>query len=407
MRNIPFSSVQEINKNVDGRNITLFARGDTAAKTIRLLSHLNITNIVDNAQNLWGKEELAYTIQSPEEFLKSKEGKKSFVVICTTSFQQVSDQLSKMGFKPNQDFAVSPILNDLRIISELETIQKKLIFTSGSPPDETSDKFGGGVYELIINNDEFNYKKVISGYCYGLQRFGQNFLSVDSKLGIFEFDANYEILRSSELPEGTRAHGISYSEKTECFYVVGSYLDAVLVLDTDFKIIDKIKISNKIDTYGQSQHHCNDCFIKDNSLYVSMFSLTGNWKNEVYDGGVLEFDIHSKECIGPVLRDLWMPHNIAFFDGSLTVLDSLPGYLRRNNNQVVGQFPSFTRGLDYDGVHYYIGQSRNRNFSKNLGVSLNTGIDAGIVIFDEATKVSRSLQLPPKISEIHSIALLD
>ena len=119
----------------------------------------------------------------------------------------------------------------------------------------------------------------------------------------------------------------------------------------------------------------------------------------------IEFNIVTKELVGPVVSDLWMPHNIKLIDGSLTLLDSLRGYLLTNNAQVVGEFPAFTRGLDHDGSYYYIGQSKNRNYSKNLGLSKNISIDAGIVVFDEFTKVSRFLQLPPKLSEIHSIII--
>ena len=106
------------------------------------------------------------------------------------------------------------------------------------------------------------------------------------------------------------------------------------------------------------------------------------------------------------VQNLWMPHNIQMINGSMHVLNSLQGQLLTNNFQVIGEFPAFTRGLDYDGVLYYIGQSRNRNYSKNIGVSKNTSIDAGIIVFDDETKASRFLQLPPKISEIHSILLI-
>jgi len=136
-----------------------------------------------------------------------------------------------------------------------------------------------------------------------------------------------------------------------------------------------------------------------------MFSQTGNWKLDIFDGAILEFDIDTKKLVGPVVRDLWMPHNVKVIDGSLTLLDSLKGQLLTNNAQISGDFPAFTRGLDYDGQYYYIGQSRNRNYSKNLGLSKNISIDAGIIIFDNQTKVSRFLQLPPKLSEIHSIVL--
>ena len=119
-----------------------------------------------------------------------------------------------------------------------------------------------------------------------------------------------------------------------------------------------------------------------------------------------EYDIVSKERVGAIAQNLWMPHNIQMINGSLHVLNSLEGQLLKNNLQVIGEFPAFTRGLGFDGVYYFIGQSRNRNHSKNLGVSKNISIDAGIIVFDEHTKASRFLQLPPKISEIHSILLI-
>ena len=76
------------------------------------------------------------------------------------------------------------------------------------------------------------------------------------------------------------------------------------------------------------------------------------------------------------------------------------------NLKVLGKFPAFARGLDYDGSYYYIGQSRNRNFSKLLGDSLNISIDTGVVIFEPKEKISRFLQLHPKLSEIHSVLLV-
>ena len=101
-----------------------------------------------------------------------------------------------------------------------------------------------------------------------------------------------------------------------------------------------------------------------------------------------------------------MPHNVMFIDGCLTVLDSLRGGLRQNNATEIGKFPAFTRGLAYNGHLFFIGQSRNRNFSKNVGLSKNISIDTGVIVFDPATKVSRMLQLPSKFSEIHGLLLL-
>lgn len=396
-----FLSLQEINEHSSGRPITIFARGDTAKKTLRLLHDRDICGIVDNSPSLWNKEELGHIVQNPLSFIQ-KDGKNSYIVICTTSYKEVALQLQTIGLSPQRDFCVSPILSDYLTLSKLESINKSLIFTSGAAEDVEGD-FGGGIYKLSIDGDLWDYERKIAGQSYGLIPYNKNYISVASNKGIFEFDSNFQIIREKEFPVGVRAHGVCYCKRLKSFYIACSYLDAVLVLDQNFNIKDEIKISNKYQLNNEPQHHINDCWTDGYSLYVSMFSLTGNWKKEVYDGGVLEFDLKTKKCIGPVMQNLWMPHNIMSIGGCLTILDSLPGYLRRNNCQIAGQFPAFTRGLAHDGSYYYIGQSKNRNISKNIGVSLNTSIDTGILIFDEIKKVSRLIQLTPKISEVHAI----
>lgn len=98
-----------------------------------------------------------------------------------------------------------------------------------------------------------------------------------------------------------------------------------------------------------------------------------------------------------------MPHNVSYFEGSIHVLDSLPGHLGFNNLSVQGTFPAFTRGLSYDQGYYFIGQSKNRNHSKVIGVSNNISIDCGIIIFNSELNVSRFVQLPYSIGQIHHI----
>jgi len=401
-RKIPFSTLQDLNKKSKGRKIVLFGAGPISAKTARILDRKEIHSIVDNSPNVWGVVELNVKILPPTS-INNRDN--LFIIICTTSFSEVSDQLNSYGLKQDIDYCVSPVLNDLRIIDELENLSKTIMFTSGSPKLD-NPLHGGGVYELKVSGDKWEYKKNISGNCYGLIKFNDNYISVVEEIGIFEFDSDYRILRSKKLPLGVRAHGIQYSKKYKNFYISGSYYDGVLILDEDFNVIDNIKLSYKKERYGVPKHHCNDCLVVNDSLFISMFSITGNWQNDVFDGGVVEYDLATKEKIGPIAQNLLMPHNIQQINGSMHVLNSLRGQLLTNNFQVVGEFPAFTRGLDYDGVFYYIGQSRNRNYSKNIGVSKNISIDAGIIVFDELTKASRFLQLPSKISEIHNILII-
>jgi hypothetical protein len=401
-REMPFSTFQEFYKKVGDRKVVLFGAGPISQKTARKLNH-NYDFVVDNNPNMWDTNEKGKDVFNPE----SINGKKDevFVVICTTSFIDVVKQLEGYGFTPTVDFIISPILNDLRVISELENHKAKMLFTSGLP--EVDDpQSGGGVYELVLDGHNHSYKKIYSGICYGLIKHNDTYITVDDKRGVIVFDKDYNIIEEKALNHATRGHGIDYCKNNDQFYVVSSYRDSIIVLDSKFNQIDEISISHKFKDLGVPEHHCNDLCVVGNSLYASMFSYTGNYKRDVFDGVVIEIDLNTNKILGPVMQDLWMPHNIMFLDGSLTVCDSLRGELKTNNARAVGRFPAFTRGLDFDGVYYYIGQSRNRNYSKNLGLSLNISIDTAIIVFDNITKASRTIQLPQKLSEIHSILVI-
>ena len=55
--------------------------------------------------------------------------------------------------------------------------------------------------------------------------------------------------------------------------------------------------------------------------------------------------------------------------------------------------------------YYFIGQSRNRQFSKQRNIMNNVSSDTGVIIFDNYNKVSRFLNVNNEISEIHSILI--
>ena len=65
-RELPFATLQDINKRIKGRDIVLFGAGNIAKKTSRILEGKHIKAIVDNSTNLWGNQELSVTIESPE-----------------------------------------------------------------------------------------------------------------------------------------------------------------------------------------------------------------------------------------------------------------------------------------------------------------------------------------------------
>lgn len=397
-----FSSFSSINRESGQRKFVFFGAGNIAAKTFRKINKTELLSIVDNSLNLWGDEQLGVRVISPDELAAITP--RPYVVITTTSFSDVATQLDQLGFEAGKDYQVSPILNDLIVIDNIERLEKRLIFTSGAPEvdDEGS---GGGIYELNVNGQEWEHKKRVGGTYHGLTICDQRYVAVDSSRGIIQFDEGFSEISVHELPLASRAHGISICAETKHCFVACSYLDAVIRFDENFKEVTRYNVSKKaLRRDGGPYSHCNDCLVSGKSLFVSMFSYTGNWKLDVFDGVILEIDLDTGEHLGTVIDDLWMPHNVQLVDGSLACLDSLRGDLRFNNMMVQGSFPAFTRGLYYDNNYFFIGQSKNRNFSKTIGLSNNISVDTGIIVFDNATKVSRFIQLPPKLSEIHAIS---
>jgi len=395
-----FTTFADVNVRGRGRPIVLAGAGNIADKTLRRIK--GVTGIVDNNPNLHGETQAGLTIAKPDSL--SGATPRPFVVICTTSFVEVGEQLASFGLVPGQDFVVSPVLNDLRIIAEMESLEETVLFTCGLPPLDDPEA-GGGLYELQISGAKHSFRKVFKGNFHGLRPHREHFIAIDDERGLITFDRDYNILKAFALPQGARCHGVSWSEEKRLYFIACSYLDAILVYSEDGDEIDRIPISPKQARTGSAQHHCNDILVLGDSVYLSMFSATGNWKRDVFDGVVLEYDLAEKRWVGPVISDLWMPHSIDFVDGSLVVLDSLRGRLLKNNAQSVGQFPGFARGLAHDGARFFIGQSRNRNYSAAMGVSQNIAIDTAITVFDEHTKVSKSFHLPSTVSEIHGIAL--
>lgn len=398
-----FESFQGLSRAAGNRPLVLWGAGNIAVKTIRRVAG-SVAFVCDNSANMWGGNQDGIEIIDPASLKALCEN--AYVVICTTSFREVSRQLDSLGYRAGGDYMVSPILNDLRIIEEMEGLETALLFSSGMQPSD-DPLAGGGVYELILRRDDFRYRKVLSGSCHSIAIRGDRIWTVDDKLGLIEMDRDYTVIRNRPLPTRSRGHGLAFDDKEGRYYIACSARDAVLAYDSDLEHCRTLPLSAKHERDGGPFHHTNDCCIVGESLYVSMFSETGNWKRDVFDGAVVEFDLLSGERIGTPIDDLWMPHNIDFINGGLTVLDSLRGGLRGNNASVLGEFPAFTRGLAHDGNLFYIGQSRNRNFSRNVGLSKNISIDTGITMFDEITKVSRTLQLPSKVSEIHAIAMLE
>ncbi|WP_200833641.1 hypothetical protein, partial [Spiribacter roseus] len=274
-------SLHDLNFLID-KPVVLFGSGNIAEKTMRKLGESKVSFIIDNSVNLHGttlhgKAVVSAKAISPEYL----------IVVCTTDIKNVEKQLEQAGLSPGKDFVLSPLLNDLLAVSELEELTEDFYFTSGTIPNE-AEKEGGGLYYCRVRGSEYEVEKIYSGQCYGAIRKGPSLFFVDTNEGVLEYRDGVIKLRT-KLPKHTRSHGISFNSELGRYYITCSKIDAVIEMDHEFHEMRRFLVSSKKHQTGEPVHHVNDNFSVGNSLYVSMFSSSGNWKQDIFDGCIAEF----------------------------------------------------------------------------------------------------------------------
>lgn len=390
----------ENSKRNTREKIVLFGAGVVCKKFMNNFDKSMILFICDNNKKLWGTKFDGIQIKNPN-VLKQNKYKKLTVVIMTTSFVDIVKQLKKIV---TLKVYVSSLLKNHLSIDYLQNIKKNILISSGLPPIK-SKKSGGGLYLIKLNGSKYDIKKVYSGNVHGVISYKKGYAISDSINGVIILNKNFNVIKKSSYPLNTRAHGIAYDENNN-FYVACSMTDKIKIFNKDLRFVGTISISEKFEKMKSPQHHLNDIFIKDGNLYVSMFSLSGNHKNNVYDGCVCEIDLKTKKINENIYTNLMMPHSIKYVNDSFTVLDSLNGDLIIGSERTAN-FPGFSRGLSFDGEFYFIGQSRNRNFSLVSQKKNNISIDNSIIIYDHKNKISRNIILPFEISEIHEVLVMN
>jgi hypothetical protein len=389
----------EYSKKTKKEKIVLFGAGVVCKKFINSFDKSSILFICDNNKKLWGTKFDGIQIKNPN-ILKQNKFKNLTVVIMTTSFVDIIKQLKKII---TLRVYVSSLLKNLLSIEYLQNIKKNILISSGLPPIKNK-KNGGGLYLIKLNGNKYDIKKVYSGTVHGVINYKNGYAISDSVNGVIILNKNFKVIKKGSYPLNTRAHGISYDENNN-FYVACSMTDKIKIFNKNLRFVDSISISEKFEKMKSPQHHLNDIYIKDGNLYVSMFSLSGNHKRNVYDGGVCEIDLKTKKINNVIYTNLIMPHSIKYVNDSFAVLDSLNGDLIVGIEKIAN-FPGFSRGLSYDGKFYFIGQSRNRNFSLVSQKKNNISIDNSIIIYDYKNKISRNIILPFQISEIHEVLVM-
>lgn len=382
-----------LNKNeiLENENIIFWGSGEWVEKTIKWLG-VNPKFIIDINPNIQGTFQGDIKIISQDEIDLNE----YFIVITTGSYESVIKTLNKLNIK---SFCVSNVLKNIYIKNSIINLDKNLLFSS---PD-----IGKGVY--LYNTKSKKYKKVYNGKSRAISKSKNYIVVADAVKGLIVFNKDLELLKEVKLLPYSFCHGVGISEKLHKIFVVNAGRDSISVFDLySFKHLKEIKISDKFELTKEEQHHLNDIFIdeKNETLLVSMFSFSGNWRKDIYDGGILEYDL-KKDKWGnyPLVSNMWMPHTPKIVDNKLHFVDSMRGDLYKTSNKIIGKFSGFIRGFDKDEKYFYISQSSSRYFNRLSDISLNIPINCGIYVFDEITKAS-FFHCLNEFENIHSVVVI-
>ncbi|MBW8001707.1 MAG: DUF4915 domain-containing protein [Planctomycetes bacterium] len=400
----------EFNRTIDKKRIIFFGYSlDWIGKTLRK-SNLTISSIVDNSQNFQGTDSVyGVKILATKNLLHKRDDE--YIVITSLSFESIYRELIHTGFTPGKDFCITPALNSVKVVNDINSKDFRLLVSS---PDhliyfKDTSNLGGGLYEFSVTSKAVGCEKLVAGTFRQIVDMENGNIAVLEEMNgirIFEKGSVIGFWKFIECDKGDRPHGLAYDKVNNIFYMACTAKDEIAAYDADTgKPIDSAEIlSWKASVDGKNHHWINDLAIKDRYLYLSLFSISGCQQEGVYDGGIMQINLDRPDERQVVARDLWMPHTVRFFGEELCYLDSMNGRFYKGS-ALVGEFNGFTRGLGYDGVYYYVGQSENRYFDQFKGKRNNVGMNAGFFLFDEETKASKFFEVP-RLHQVHDLLVL-
>jgi hypothetical protein len=399
-----WKSWTEVKKICSDKKVIFWGRSeDWVPKTVPKFEFVRDKYIVDSNPAYNGTSFCGLTVHLPE-ILKGEDRDNIYIIITGGVYESIADSLNDLGFEPGTNYCCTPAIRDWGLLQEIREYKQNIIVVCSDYSvrgKKRYSKLGGGIY--ICNTRDNTLEKKISGHLRQIAKVDDHYYAVEFvEKKVFVLSKEYK--KIDELPldqtknksEKPNACGIAYYPKKGLIFVANAGSDTINIYEKEnFKCIETIHFSEKFKKFGDGQHHINDIEIVNDALLVSHFSVSGNWKREVLDGGVVEYDINDfNKGFQILVQDLWMPHSIKYIDGSICYLDSMRGEFWIGDKKVEGRFPGFLRGLAYDGRFYYIGQSEDMYMSRLFGVKDNIMCNAGVYLFDVSNKVSRFYSFP-------------
>ncbi len=393
----------ELQKISSNREVVFFGRSEDWVP--KCLPYVKPKYIVDSNKALVGNLYYGVPVKNKDELKKSKN--KPFVVITSSAYDLIGEELEDSGYKALNDYCYCPEFYDYRKLLELKNTSFKLIFSSSdysSGKATRLSKAGGGLFLVTVKNGQVKISKKVDGQYRQFQVYGDKIIAAEhTSASLNFFDLDFNLINTVKLPH-SHCCGVALGKKG-IVYVSNSSTDIIYIIKDEKIVSEEIKFGHKSGAAANSHYHINDVTFSDNTLFVSYFSKSGYWSRDIFDGGVDAIDLGSKKQES-LYKDLWQPHSPEIINGNLHILDSSNGLFYKNNVSPAGSFSGFVRGLKYSNGLYFIGQSEIMYMSRKKGLSNNIMTNAGIYIFDNDTKASRFYTIYDNCN-IHDIHILE
>lgn len=381
----------ELNNRAKDCELICFGAGNRMQRTLKYLVKMP-EFCVDNNPYEIGTVEAGIPVRDPG-VLEKPGPTVRFIVITTTGFLDVKVQLESYGYVEGVHFCVSPVLRDFAVLDRIANHKQTIYFTCSDPYNKRDKR--GGLYILEIPDGKIT--QIVGGHCHGLATDGDLLYLVNDTVGGVEILNGDQSIGILELPEYSRPHGLAVEDNLVAVALSG--IDSVQIF-RDKKPMCRFSISGKQSTTGLPEHHINDVCLCNETLYVSMFSLSGNWKRGIFDGAIVEHIPITGEGFTPVVTGAWLPHTPRIIGGILHYCESMAGKVYKGR-ELLATFTGFVRGIDFDGQFYYVGQSQHRHITRRLGAS-NISLDTGIFILDPETRCTKFYPTP-SLTDINAV----
>lgn len=332
----------------------------------------------------------------------------SFFIITAGEYDGIIDGLLALGLTPGLDFACSPDFKDYRTVIEFHELNFEILISCSDYNDQMrarSSRLGGGFY--IYNTKTAEIEKVATGSFRQFEKYSGQFVAVDyvSREVVF-FDEKFNVKKTVALPKSNYC-GLAIDHLNDVAFLANAGDDSIMALrdlSGDNPWFEELSVLP--DRQGRNREsHINDLFFCDNKLFFSYFSRSGNYKYNVFDGGVSHFDFESGTLESESISNLWKPHSPRVIDGKLWVLDSMRGALVSGCGHERVEVGGFARGLDYLENVFVIGQSQDMYLSDRMSQGCAVSVDSGINLFDVTSGALRFLPIN-KIMNIHDLKIL-